>query len=383
MSFNSPKHYVLARSNLRVFCYLTVRYGMVLKRPLRMTILFARPTVSYYCFPYLRDSFVTTPLYAHIQRQIYLAEVAMSEAAFQMAQLRKQQLFEAKKVHGTTVECRKAMVREWWARHGACTELLDAMNVLLAPFNLRLAKKLETNKNSMYDHYMLLPATEPWDMPAPNLPSETIAHYTEQWESLVASMMAKKAALAKQWFKKTRQWEREARAAQKDWLQTVNAELAAQGVFAFHYARDGKATNVYWDLSFANIVDVEGLIHENAVSDRTYLRSVFANIHRNIQIPRSYLPAGAAGGEKASAGKNFTVNVESDDDDSPAPLPAPPARDSAPPPAPTPQMMSVLVPADKRAGNLMTVRTPAGHSMLVRVPAGLQPGMQFLVTVKD
>jgi hypothetical protein len=55
--------------------------------------------------------------------------------------------------------------------------------------------------------------------------------------------------------------------------------------------------------------------------------------------------------------------------------------ESAPPPRTL--KLSIAVPAQSKAGDLVRFRTPAGREMEARVPAGLQPGMQFLVSVSE
>jgi hypothetical protein len=64
---------------------------------------------------------------------------------------------------------------------------------------------------------------------------------------------------------------------------------------------------------------------------------------------------------------------------------APPVPVATPVSAPPPRtlQLSIAVPAQSKAGDLVRFRTPAGRELEVRVPTGLQPGMQFLVTVPE
>jgi hypothetical protein len=346
---------VMARSNLRTAAYLAARYGqMVHSRP-HWIAHFPRVAAPSHLF--LGDLFVNTDLYDHIQRQIHLSETAIYEAAKAIAALRKPDLTELKRVHGKTLAARKALFRDWWRRNAECTELIHAMNQLLAPFNVELVKFVETEKHMMFDHYALKPTVTPWAPPFSGIPGDLQALYTEQWEELRQEMQQRKLELDRKWIKSPKAWEREVYPKQSLWLSSVTQQLQEVGAFVpYLYATVSPYTQASWDLRFVVRVNHKALIQTNVLADRVYLRAPFLDVHPKVVPPMSSLPPQEQFSSALSVPGLY--------------------------PGAATQQMLVKVPATCPVGSNMGITVPSTRETYsVTVPPGSYPGTYLLINV--
>jgi hypothetical protein len=279
--------YVIARSNLRTAAYMAARYGKVTQEQPHWIAHFPRVASPTHLF--LSDLFVNAELYAHIQRQIHLCETAMYEAAKAIAALRKPDLTELEMVHGKTATARLALFHVWWAHNCQCTELMAAMNQLLAPFNVELVKFVETKKHMNFDHYALKPTVAPWAPPACSISDDARNHYTQLWEQLLQRMHPHKLELDRKWFKAPKQWEEDVYSQQTAWLSSVAQPLQAGPYVPYVHTTLSPHLHVCWDLRFVARVDHKALIQTNVMSDRAYLRAAFLDVHPKVVPPMSSL----------------------------------------------------------------------------------------------
>jgi hypothetical protein len=280
--------YVIARSNLRTAAYLAARYGQAPPTQPHWIAHFPRVAAPSHLF--LGDLFVNAEVYAHVQRQIHLCEAAMYEAAKAIAALRKADLTELETIHGTTATARLALFHDWWARNSQCTELMKAMNQLLAPFNVQLVKFVETKKHMNFDHYALKPTVTPWAPQASSISDDARGHYTEQWEQLLQRLHPRKLELERKWFKPSKQWEHEVYSQQIAWLSSVTQSLqAADPYVPYMHTTVSPHLHVCSDLRFMARVDHKALIQTNVLADRVYLRVAFLNVHPKVVPPMSSL----------------------------------------------------------------------------------------------
>jgi hypothetical protein len=280
--------YVIARSNLRTAAYLAARYGKVTQEQPHWIAHFPRVASPTHLF--LSDLFVNAELYAHVQRQIHLCETAMYEAAKAIAALRKPDFTQLEEIYGSTSTARLALFREWWARNCQCTELMKAMNQLLAPFNVKLVKFVETKKHMNFDHYALKPIVTPWTPPACGISDDARNHYTQQWEHLLQRLHPHKLELQRKWFKAPKQWEEDVYSQQTAWLNSVTQQLQAGPYVPYVHTTLSPHLHVCWDLRFVARVDHKALIQTNVLSDRAYLRAAFLDVHPMVVPPMSSLP---------------------------------------------------------------------------------------------
>lgn len=422
-TINTPSTFVMARSSLRSHCYLMCKYGRPTSDSRRVLVLFTRhskdPTRCFFS-----DLLLDDILYKHIQRQMFLAEEAMFEAANAIARLTRGDLVAAgvipadnsflTKIHDSAPsKARVQLFSAWWARHGRSTELVTAMNQLLAPFNLVLYKDTTDRMSHVYDHYILRPSELPWSPPSPTLPHGLRDHYERELQTLRASLEPRRHELSKMWIKSHKQWEREIVPKQATWLDATNKQLVTHQVQAFFSTTVSPYEEACWDLRYAAIVDKNALMYRNAVSDRTYLSNPFREILPSIVTPPQYVHPGGAPPvyvpSTGSAPAPGTVPQATPIGSAPmyahAPLPgqqtyyAPPVQPA--PLAPLAQVswqqkqepvmataasakirMAITVPAGRRPGELIQFLSPSGKVNQVQIPANVAPGMQFLVNAE-
>jgi hypothetical protein len=367
---NTPESFVMARSSLRAHCRVVCEYGKQVRDPGRVLILFSRPrndgTRNYFS-----DVFLDNFLYKHIQRQIFLAEEAMFESVKAFARLEREDLVAARLVppaddtlmgwirskisnnDPASTAARGKLYNDWLARNSRSTELMAALNKMLAPFNLTLTKELGA-PNSLYDHYILRPKEMPWSPPIPTLAPGLREHYHLELQNFRASLEPRRQELAERWFT-WKSWESEVVPLQAAWLALMNKQLTAHGVQAYFYTRVPQSQEACWDLRYAAIVNKEALIFANASSDRTYLSSPFLGILPFIRIPAEYRHHDYS--EPAPYGHlGYT---------------APAAR--------TKIRMAVTVPAGMKPGDVVQFRGISGAMQSAVVPRNYTPGMQFMV----
>jgi hypothetical protein len=366
------------------------KYGRMTGDPRRVLILFARlsndPRRCYFA-----DLFLDDILYKHIQRQIFLAEEAMFEAANAIARLTRADLVAAgvipadnsmiAMVHDPAPsKARIQLFHEWWVRNGQSAELIAAMNEMLAPFNLTLTKVTADHMSYLYDHYILRPSGMPWSPPAPTLPPGLRDHYERELQTFRESLEPRRQELAKMWIKSHKRWEREIAPTQASWLGAINKQLATHGVKAYFNTKMSQLEEACWDLRYATVIDKDVIIHRNAISDRTYLSSPFRDILPCIMMPAKYL-------HPSSAAAHRPVN--------PSATSAPVAltqygssisqyqhQTAMAPTASAKIRMAITVPAGRRPGELIQFLSPSGTVNQVQIPANMMPGMQFLVNAE-
>jgi hypothetical protein len=370
---NRGENYVLGRSNLRVFSRLVIKYGRDGSMRRKLLSLFLKVHGQY---PFLCAHLVEEPLLYHIARQIYEYESNMMDAAALIARLSD----------------RDAAYERWWARNGPAVELLESVNPLLARFNVRLVKQVETVKNHMYDHYLLVPTTTPYMPPQPPR-LDIVAAYTQNMEQLRQRLMARKAELERQWIKDMRQWEVQVRNEQIQWLAGVNLELAPLQIAAYFVASN--PPSLFWNVAFVPLVDYAALMYEHALSDRPFLRSPYENIRPSIKPPAAAREVrGTAPPERHDSNTHARADRRSkpvrkrrqsrdSDSSSSSSDELPESGVEQAPSTPQQVQLSVTVPAGCGPGSQLQVVTPQGKQVMCVVPLSVYPGMQFIVNVTE
>jgi molybdopterin converting factor small subunit len=370
----SGNRFVLARSNLRTYARLVVEYGRGLYLRRRLLAIFTgvkKNEDQQHAF--LRPHLVEKPLVVHIARQIYYYETAMAMVATDLANLSDDDPDSAKAQ-------RLSIYERWWERNGAAKELLASVNPLLARFNVRLVKEVETVNTHMYDHYLLVPTIEPYQPPLP--PQQHILGTTIlRWEELKERMLARKAELAKKWFKYLGQWETETYVAQNEWLASTNTQLKERQIVAYFPIVATIGRNVFWNVAFVPLVDYNELIGQHALSDRPYLRTPYLDVHPSIKPPeKAATPISAVTDNQARSGESdhasTSVNPTASSKTSMN-------SNKVAPSTPQQVQLSVTVPAGCGPGSQVPIIRPLGKQFVCVVPPNVYAGMQFIVNVTE
>jgi hypothetical protein len=396
------KKYVIGRSCLRTYGFAKARSGAVHQHPRLGLALY--PNSGAVEWPFLfEDRFVTKELYCHIQRQIYYAEVALYGAGNAIAALKKPDLLELKQIHGKSAKCREALYRELWERHGYCGQLTQAMDLLLAPFNVRLVKTLAEKDGMKYDYYVLEATVQPWTPRLATPPEGVVRDLMSQWEAVKHKELARKVEIGKKWFKTKGEWEYTAKAAQLSWIQQAELTLAPYGATVHIPVPSIKLKDmIQWDLRFVQKIDLKSLLEANVRGDRPYLHAPYLNLHPKITIPTDTQPstavtpaqslpttstttapppaaytAGSSAGYYAPPAAPLPMPSQM-----PAPMmPMMPA--AAPAGAPRTVQLSVTVPPGYVPGQALRFLTPLGKELQCILPPGSFPGMQLMVNVQE